>query len=127
MKKEVSPPMIRSGRMRKRDACSPGRLLSLAGLAVTLGAVIVPGPGSAAADPCPSSNPPNMLRLVAGSSPTAQLGKPFQTNLQVVLANSNRCPVTGDLAGISVDFVAPSGGAGGTFASSGSNVAVVGT
>jgi len=68
-----------------------------------------------------------MLAIVGGSTQTAQLGKAFQTNLQVTLANTNGCPLTGSLAGISVDFVAPASGAGGTFASSGSNVAVVGT
>jgi protocatechuate 3,4-dioxygenase beta subunit len=76
---------------------------------------------------CPASNPPNMLVIMGGSSQTAQLGKPFQTNLQAALANSNGCPLTGSLAGISIDFVAPSSGASGTFASSASNIAVVGT
>jgi adhesin/invasin len=78
-------------------------------------------------NPCPASNRPNMLAILGGSSQTAQLGKAFQTNLQVALANSNGCPLTGSLAGISIDFVAPTSGASGTFASSASNVAVVGT
>jgi adhesin/invasin len=68
-----------------------------------------------------------MLTIVSGSSQTAQLGKPFQGNLQVALANSNGCPVTGSLAGISINFVAPASGASGTFVSSASNIAVVGT
>jgi protocatechuate 3,4-dioxygenase beta subunit len=91
---------------------------------VTLSAPLTAAGGTNA---CPASNPPNMLAIMGGSSQTAQLGKPFQTNLQVALANSNGCPVTGSLAGISIDFVAPSSGASGTFASSASNVAVVGT
>jgi protocatechuate 3,4-dioxygenase beta subunit len=102
-------------------------------LAVTLLAVVagvtLGAPLTAAGGPnaCPDSNPPNMLAIVGGSSQTAQLGKGFQQNLQVALANSNGCPLTGSLAGISVDFVAPSSGASGTFVSSASNVAVVGT
>jgi protocatechuate 3,4-dioxygenase beta subunit len=91
---------------------------------VTLGAPLSAAGG---ANACPASNPPNMLTIVGGSSQTAQLGKSFQENLRVALANSNGCPLTGSLAGISIDFVAPSTGASGTFVSSGSNVAVVGT
>jgi protocatechuate 3,4-dioxygenase beta subunit len=68
-----------------------------------------------------------MLAIVSGSSQTAQLGKSFQGNLQVALGNSNGCPVTGSLAGISINFVAPASGASGTFVSSASNIAVVGT
>ena len=91
---------------------------------ITLSAPLTAAGGSSA---CPASNPPNMLAIMGGSSQTTQLGKPFQTNLQVALANTNGCPLTGSLAGISIDFVAPTTGASGTFASSASNVAVVGT
>ncbi|HEX4679950.1 MAG TPA: hypothetical protein VH210_12195 [Gaiellaceae bacterium] len=98
-------------------------LLTVAG-GVTLGAPLT---AAGALNACPASNPPNMLAIVSGSSQTAQLGKAFQQNLQVALANSNGCPLTGSLAGISVDFVAPSSGSSGTFVSSASNVAVVGT
>jgi protocatechuate 3,4-dioxygenase beta subunit len=98
-------------------------LLAVAG-GVTLGAPLTAAGGL---NVCPASNPPNMLAIVSGSSQTAQLGKAFQQNLQVALANSNGCPLTGTLAGISVDFIAPSSGSSGTFASSASNVAVVGT
>jgi protocatechuate 3,4-dioxygenase beta subunit len=91
---------------------------------VTLGAPLTAAGGSSA---CPSSNPPNMLAILGGSVQTAQLGKAFQTNLQVALANSNGCPLTGSLAGVSIDFVAPASGASGTFASNASSVAVVGT
>jgi hypothetical protein len=103
-------------------------LRMLAPLVLIVGVVLQVGasPG-AAADGCPASNPPNMLKILSGSSQTAQLGRPFQSNLQVALANSNGCPVTGNLGGISVDFVAPSSGASGVFASSGSNTIVVGT
>jgi adhesin/invasin len=100
-----------------------GTLLAVAA-GVTLGA---PSPAGGGLNACPASNPPNTLVLVAGSTQTAQLGKTFQTNLQVALANTNGCPLTGSLAGISVDFVAPSSGASGTFASNASNVAVAGT
>jgi protocatechuate 3,4-dioxygenase beta subunit len=103
-------------------------LLAATLLAVALGVTLsAPLTAAGGTDVCPASNPPNMLVIMGGSSQTAQLGKAFQTNLQVTLANSNGCPLTGSLAGISIDFVAPSSGAGGTFASSASNVAVVGT
>jgi hypothetical protein len=102
------------------------RLLAPTALTVVI-AALVAGPRAAVADDCPISNPPNMLKLADGSPQTAQLGKPFQTNLQVALANSNGCPVTGSLAGTPVAFVAPSSGASGTFASSGTNAVTVGT
>jgi protocatechuate 3,4-dioxygenase beta subunit len=89
--------------------------------------VLGPGAGSATADTCPSSNPANELVLAGGSGQTAQLGKQFQTPLQVELANTNGCPVTGNLAGTYVDFVAPAGGASGTFVSTGSWNSVIGT
>jgi protocatechuate 3,4-dioxygenase beta subunit len=103
-------------------------LLAATLLAVAAGVTLsAPKPAAGGSNGCPASNPPNMLVIMGGSSQTAQLGKEFQTNLQVALANSNGCPLTGSLAGISIDFVAPSSGASGTFASSASNVAVVGT
>ncbi len=85
------------------------------------------GPSVGAGNACPASNPPNTLVLTGGSGQTAQLGRQFQGNLQVALANTNGCPLTGNLAGISVDFVAPGGGASGIFAATGTGVAVVGT
>src|SRR2546426_8099773 len=102
--------------------CRPAPLALL-----TAAAAFLVGAGSGAAEACPSSNPPNMLKIFSGSSQTAQLGRPFQANLQVALVNSNGCPVTGTLGGISVDFVAPASGASGVFASSGSNAVTVGT
>jgi protocatechuate 3,4-dioxygenase beta subunit len=103
-------------------------LLAATLLAVAAGITLsAPRPAEALPNVCPVSNPPNMLVIMGGSTQTAQLGKPFQTNLQVALANSNGCPLTGSLAGISVDFVAPTSGASGTFASTASTIAVVGT
>jgi protocatechuate 3,4-dioxygenase beta subunit len=108
----------------------PGRpfLLCAAGLAAAAG-VLLAGTSSAgaAAQACPSSNPPNTLKLVGGSGQTAQLGKTFQSNLQVELANTNGCPLTGNLAGVSVTFDGPGSGAGGFFAASGSDDVTVGT
>jgi hypothetical protein len=110
----------------------PGRpgpfSLPLAGLATTAAALVIgmSSAGAAAGD-CPSSNPPNTLKLVAGSGQTAQLGTQFQTNFQVELANTNGCPLTGNLAGISVTFDAPGSGASGFFAASGSDDVTVGT
>ncbi len=76
---------------------------------------------------CPDSNQPNVLVLAGGSGQTMQLGKPFDTNLQVELANTNGCPLSGSYAGVAVDFIAPSQGASGSFSSSGSSGASVGT
>jgi protocatechuate 3,4-dioxygenase beta subunit len=119
----------RRARRRSRRV-QPARLvpLFLAGLAAAV-AVLLAGSGSAGAAPgaCPGVNRPNMLKIVAGSPQTAQLEKPFQTELQVTLANRNGCPLTGQLAGIWVDFSAPASGTSGTFASSGTNRATVGT
>ena len=90
---------------------------------------LVAGAGSpaAAVDACPTSNPPNELVLAGGSGQPAQLGQPFPAALQVQLANTNDCPLTGDLAGYDVDFDAPGSGPSGIFAGRGSHEAVVGT
>jgi protocatechuate 3,4-dioxygenase beta subunit len=115
---------------RRRLRMPPGRLLvvSLVCLAAA-GGILLTGSerAGAAAGACPSVNRPNMLKIVAGSPQTAQLERPFQTNLQVVLANSNGCPLTGQLGGIWIDFSAPGSGASGTFATSGTNRVTVGT
>jgi protocatechuate 3,4-dioxygenase beta subunit len=81
----------------------------------------------AASSACPTSNPPNELALVGGSGQQAQLGTQFAQNLQVALANTNGCPLTGSLAGVTVNFDGPGSGAGGIFAGSGSREAYVGT
>jgi protocatechuate 3,4-dioxygenase beta subunit len=96
-------------------------------LAVALTALLVAVPDSGADDECPASNPPNTLRIAAGSPQTAQLEQPFQTNLQVALANTNGCQVTGQLGGVAVTFSAPQTAPSGTFATSGTNQVTVGT
>jgi hypothetical protein len=101
------------------------RLLALALL--PLAAAILPLGSTATAAGCPSTNAPNELLILGGSPQTAQLGRQFQSNLQVALANTNGCPLTGSLGGTPVTFVAPSSGASGTFESSGSNSVTVGT
>jgi protocatechuate 3,4-dioxygenase beta subunit len=103
--------------------------MRLVATALVVAAVLATGAGRATATgtACPTSNHPNELVLAGGSAQTAQLGKPFQTPLQVELANTNGCPVTGNLAGVTVEFDAPGSGASGIFASSGTHVAVVGT
>jgi protocatechuate 3,4-dioxygenase beta subunit len=106
----------------------PGPLLALACLAAAAAVVLAgSGPAGAAAGACPTVNRPNMLRIAAGSPQSAQLEKPFKTDLQVALANSNGCPLTGQLGGIWIDFSAPGSGASGTFEASGSNQVTVGT
>ena len=85
------------------------------------------GSSAAAGTACPTSNRPDELVLAGGSAQTAQLGKPFQSPLEVELANTNGCPLTGNLAGVTVDFDAPGSGASGIFASSGMHDAAVGT
>jgi hypothetical protein len=121
--------MIPTGCSRRRGwTRAPARIA--AAVVVTAATASLFGgsrPAGAAAGQCPDSNQPNTLAVVAGSPQTAQLGKPFQTNLQVALANTNACPLTGQLGGYAVSFSAPSGGASGTFANSGSNTITVGT
>lgn len=85
------------------------------------------GTSGAARAACPVTNGPNELVLAGGSAQTAQLGKQFQTPLEVELANTNGCALTGNLAGVTVEFDAPGSGASGIFASSGTHIAVVGT
>jgi adhesin/invasin len=101
--------------------------LCLAAL-VLAAAVVVLGVGArpASSASCPTTNHPNELVVADGSSQTAKLRTAFATPLQVQLANRNGCPLTGDLAGVSVRFEAPGSGASGVFAT-GSTVAVVGT
>src|SRR5579862_9306081 len=119
--------------MRARDP-KPGRKLLLA--AVVAVVVGIPSVGTlasprAAADApgqsgsCPTSNPPNELILGGGTPQTAQLDTAFDSSLQVALANSNGCPVT-SVVGTPITFVAPSSGASGRFATSGSNTVTVG-
>ena len=103
--------------------------MKLVAAALVAAAALAAGAGSSTAAPaaCPTANHPNELVLAGGSAQTAQLGKPFQTPLQVELANTNGCPLTGDLAGVTVEFDAPGSGASGVFASSGTHIAAVGT
>lgn len=99
-------------------------LLVAASLApgVAAGAAPTQGGGS-----CPASNPPNELVTGGGSGQVAQIGKQFSGGLQVALANTNGCPLTGNLAGVVVTFSAPDTEASATFASSGSNRTSTGT
>jgi hypothetical protein len=95
--------------------------------ALAVAAALAAGSADGAGRACPTTNAPNELVLTGGSGQTARLGRQFQTSFQVALANTNGCPLTGNLAGVSVEFDAPSSGASGIFSSSGSRIAVVGT
>jgi protocatechuate 3,4-dioxygenase beta subunit len=103
------------------------QVLVLAVLGATVALAAAGGSARASGSVCPTSNSPNELVLQGGSGQTAQLGKPFPQALQVKLANTNGCPLTGNLAGVNVTFDAPGGGASGVFAGSGTHIAVVGT
>jgi hypothetical protein len=111
-----------------------GLLVALASASVvgTLAAAPLPAqgeteaPGGSAGASCPSSNPPNELTLTAGTPQTSPLEAAFATSLQVALGNSDGCPVTGT-AGVAVTFSAPSRGASGVFAGSGSHTVTVGS
>jgi protocatechuate 3,4-dioxygenase beta subunit len=103
------------------------RALALTGLTVAIALAASSAGARAAGTACPTSNHPNELVLAGGSGQQAQLGKQFAQNLQVALANTNGCPLTGNLAGVSVNFDAPGSGASGIFAGSGSREAYVGT
>lgn len=103
------------------------RLLVFGALAAALAVMGSGVPARASGSSCPSSNTPNELVLAGGSGQSAQFGKPFAENLSVMLANTNGCPLTGNLAGVTVNFDAPGSGASGYFATSGSREAYVGT
>ncbi|HEX9505732.1 MAG TPA: Ig-like domain-containing protein, partial [Acidimicrobiia bacterium] len=103
------------------------RALVLTGLTVAVAFAASGGGARAASSACPTSNSPNELVLAGGSGQQAQLGRQFTQNLQVALANTNGCPLTGNLAGVTVNFDAPGSGASGIFAGSGSREAYVGT
>jgi len=81
----------------------------------------------AASGACPDQNNPNEIVMAGGSGQSTQLGKPFGSPFRVALANTNGCPLTGNLAGVNVIFSAPGSGASGLFSSTGTNQAVVGT
>jgi hypothetical protein len=120
----------RSGAGWARDvllvAIAVGAVLgTLAGAPLRASAETGPPTGPEGAS-CPSSNPPNELTLTAGTPQTAMLETSFASSLQVTLANSDGCPVTG-AAGVPVTFGAPSSGASGSFAGSGSNTVTVGS
>lgn len=104
-------------------------LVALLASITALGVVVLVsiGPASAHRVACPDTNPLNELVLAGGSGQTAQLGSPFPASLETQLANNNGCPVTGNLAGINVEFDAPASGPSGTFTTSGSRVTTVGT
>jgi hypothetical protein len=106
----------------------PGFALAAGGFAVaatlaTAGTSAPPTGGSSTPQKCK----PNALRLAGGSPQTTKVGSAFATNLQVQLANKSGCTLTESVGGVSVTFSAPSGGASGTFASTGSSSATVGT
>jgi len=101
------------------------RVLVLAAVAAAV--TVVGGSARASVSACPATNSPNELVLEGGSGQQAQLGKQFPQNLQVALANTNGCPLTGNLAGVTINFDAPGSGASGIFAGSGSREAYVGT
>lgn len=103
------------------------RVLALGALAAVVLLAAAGGRARGAASACPASNAPNEIVVAGGSGQTAQLGKAFPAPLQVRLANTDGCPLTGNLAGYDVDFDAPGSGPSGFFAGSGSREAVVGT
>jgi protocatechuate 3,4-dioxygenase beta subunit len=103
------------------------RALVLTGLTVAVALAASGGGAHAARGARPPPTPPNELVLVGGTGQQAQLGTQFAQNLQVALANTNGCPLTGSLAGVTVNFDAPGSGASGIFAGSGSREAFVGT
>ena len=109
--------------MTPRGARTTVVFLCIASVCVT-GAV---SRAHASGSTCPDFNPPSELALAGGTPQSAQLGTPFQSNLQVRLDAANGCPITTPLAGVAVTFSAPGTGPSGTFSASGSNAVLVGT
>jgi len=100
-----------------------GLVAGLAALALVVSGVSA----NAASNACPTTNHPNELVIEGGSLQSAKLGRPFDQPFSVALANKNGCPLTGNLANITVHFSAPTSGASGYFPSTGSNSAAAGT
>jgi protocatechuate 3,4-dioxygenase beta subunit len=113
--------------LNRRGALGRGVRLLLVGGAAAVAAFNATGSAQARAFACPTSNPPDTLVLAGGTPQTAKLHQAFAEMLQLMLVNSNACPVTTNEAGVSVTFTAPTSGATGTFAASGSNTIKVGT
>jgi hypothetical protein len=133
-------------RLRTLSTLVPPAGLAL-GLALLASGVIgsgLVGPvplGAAGADPttttaaaqapatpqCPTFNAPNSMTLAGGSPQTAKTGTPFASPFAVQFINTNGCPVTSDAAGIAVTFTAPLGGPSGSFDTTGTTTATVGT
>ena len=103
------------------------RELVVAALLAVLVLAAAGGSARGAVNACPTSNSPNELVLAGGSGQMGQLGKPFPQGFSVKLANTNGCPLTGNLAGVTVEFDAPGSGPSGFFPSTGSQFAVIGT
>ena len=81
--------------------------------------------GGSSPPPCPSVNPPDTMSIAGGTPQTARIGTPFAP-MQVQLSASNGCAVT-NAAGIAVTFSAPTSGASGTFGTTGTASATVGS
>lgn len=103
------------------------RVIVLGALAAVAAAAVSGSAARANVTVCPTSNHPNEIVLEGGSGQTAQLGKPFAASFSVMLANRNGCPLTGNLAGVTINFDAPGSGPSGIFPSSGSREAYVQT
>ena len=71
------------------------RALLLAGVAAAVALASSSAGARAASGACPTSNPPNEL-LLAGGSGRRRSWAQFAQNLQVALANTNGCPLTGN-------------------------------
>src|SRR5579862_3379198 len=103
------------------------RAFALAALAVVAAVAVSGSAARATVRVCPTSNHPNEIVLEGGGGQTAQLGKPFAESFSVMLANKNGCPLTGNLAGVTINFDAPGSGPSGIFPSTGSREAFVQT
>src|SRR5947209_7847624 len=110
--------------MRIRTLVTTWSTLTLAA-AVVIGGTVGVTPATAAS--CASPNAPDQMVVSAGTPQTTKTATRFATDLAVVLQSSSGCPITSNAAGVSVTFTAPSGGATGTFASTGTSTATVGT
>ena len=116
-----------ASRLRAWLALLPLTGLALAAAGLAIGATSAVADSGGANPACPASNPPNTMSLAGGSPQTAPLHTTFDTNLQVALANTNGCPLTTAVAGVTVTFNAPASGASGTFATSGASGVTVGS
>jgi protocatechuate 3,4-dioxygenase beta subunit len=96
-------------------------------LALILALLPAPAAGAQEGSSCPQYQAPTEMVVSGGTPQTTKVGTPFSTPFSVELTDVDQCPVNQDQTGVPVTFSAPATGASGTFATTGTDTATVGT